>query len=413
MKKLVQINSICGCSTGNIMESIAEYADNNDYEVYNFYRNGKPSNKKYDICFENKLEFYIHIFLARIGLNGHGSYFSTKKLIKYLKKINPDIIQLHNIHGYYINLKLLFDYLKNDYTGKVFWTIHDCWALTGHCCYFSEINCQKWHNGCNNCPQLYRYPKEYIDTTNKEYILKKDNFTNVKKMTIITPSKWLEGVIKQSYLKEYNTKVINNGIDFNVFKNYPNNELKDTYLKYKIPNEKQILLGVAIGLDKNKGLYDHIEIANRLNDNQVLVLVGIDKKIMNTIKTNVKNLDRVIMLPRTNNQIELVKLYNIADYYLNLSIEETFGMTTIEAMAVGTPVIVYNKTAVPECVTNDSGIIIDNYDNRINLIMKVINSSYKFDKQKIINNAKQYSKEKQSEMYLELYNSKGEEYYEK
>lgn len=410
MKKLVQINSVCGHSTGNIMESIAEYANYNGYEVYNFYRSGKPVNTKYDVCFESKLEFYIHVILARIGLNGRGSYFSTKKLIRNLKKINPDIIQLHNIHGYYINLKLLFKYFENEYKGKIYWTLHDCWAFTGHCCYFSQINCLKWHNGCHKCPQLYRYPKLYIDSTKQEYEFKEKTFTCLEKMTIITPSKWLKEMVKQSFLKKYEVEVINNGIDFQVFKKYSKKALDDTYVTYGIPKGKQILLGVAVGLDKNKGLYDHIAIANRLNDKQVLILVGINEEIQEIIRANVTEqaLKRVIMLPKTSNQNELVKLYNIADYYLNLSIEETFGMTTIEAMAVGTPVIVYNKTAVPECVTADSGIIIDDYDNRIDIIINIINNNHKFNPQKVIENAKKYSKENQSKGYLSLYECEGE-----
>ena len=197
MKKLVQINVVCNGSTGKIMCDISNEAEKKQYDVYCFYGRGKGIENIKNFRIGNNFSVFFHLCLARMGFNGHGSYFSTKKLIKKLKKINPDIIHLHNIHGYYLNLRVFFKYLKNEYNGKVIWTLHDCWAFTGHCSYFTMINCEKWKKKCHDCPQLYCYPKQMFDTTAREYCFKKKLFSGLKNLIIVTPSVWLKDLVKK------------------------------------------------------------------------------------------------------------------------------------------------------------------------------------------------------------------------
>ena len=260
--KLVQINSVCNGSTGKIMCSIADEAEKQGYETYNFFGRGKPKKNGRDIKIDSKIEVYFHVLLARLGFNGHGSYFATKRLIKKLRKINPDVIHMHNIHGYYINLKLLFKYLKNEYKGKIVWTLHDCWAFTGHCSHFTYIKCDKWKKCCYNCHQLSEYPKTFFDTSKREYNFKKKLFTGLKNVIIITPSTWLSEIVKKSFLKEYSVEVINNTVDTNIFKKYSVEDLDEIYKKYGIPRNNKIIMGVAGVWTEKKGLFDFIELSN-------------------------------------------------------------------------------------------------------------------------------------------------------
>lgn len=396
MKTIVQINSFSNGSTGKIMRDISEQCIKQGYNCYNFFGRGNIYNPKTDFKIESKLSLYIHGVLARIGFNGHGSYFVTKKLIKKIKKINPNVIHLHNIHGYYINLKILFNYLKKEYNGKIIWTLHDCWAFTGHCSHFTYAKCLKWQNGCFCCPQIKKYPKEIFDTTRAEYNLKKQIFTGLNNMIIVTPSLWLLKIVQKSFFKKYPIKVINNGINLNIFKKYSSEELEEIYDKYNIPKNKKILLGVANVWEGRKGLNRFIELSNIIDNEYIIVLVGVDNKIKKIIP------DNIIKIYRTDNQVDLAKIYNIAYIYLNLSVEESFGMTTIEANACGTPSFVLNSTALPECINSESGVIINNMSSDI--FDDIINNiETKFIESKILKHSKKYDSSKKIKEYIDLY----------
>ena len=364
MKTLVQINSVCSGSTGKIMCSIADEAKKKGYLTYNFFGRGKPKKSDRDIKFEGKLSFYFHILLARLGFNGHGSYFATKKLVRQLKKINPDIIHMHNIHGYYLNIKVLFKYLKKDYKGEIFWTLHDCWTFTGHCSHFSYVKCNKWMNQCFNCPQLSKYPKEIIDTTRKEYLLKKELFTQINNLTIITPSIWLANIVKKSFLKDYKIIVKNNTIDKSIFKKYSTEELEKTYKKYNIPTNKNIILGVANIWEERKGLNDFIELSKIISKDYKIILVGVDKKIAKIIPND------IIKIQRTDDQIDLAKLYNIALVLFNPTYEDNYPTVNLESVACGTPVITYDTGGSPESMlefgrVTDKKVLFENFESFI------------------------------------------------
>ena len=394
MTKLVEINVVCNGSTGKIMCDIAKKATEEGIDTYCFYGRGNPQKNIKCIRIGNDISVYFHTLLARIGFNGYGSYFSTKRLIKQITKINPDIIHLHNIHGYYINLKVLFNYLKKDYKGKIIWTLHDCWAFTGHCSYFSYIKCKKWQNHCFSCPQLKFYPKEYIDTTKREFKLKKEIFSGLKNLTVITPSFWLKKIVEKSFLNKYEIKTIHNGIDLEIFKPVRDKKILE---KYNISNDKKILLGVANKWEERKGLNIFLKLEKYLNDDEIIVLVGLTKKQISKMPS------KIVGIERTDNQKELAKIYSMSEVFINPSSEETFSLVTVEAMACGLPVIVCGISAPKELVSKEIGIVLNSYNSKDYYNAYRIISEKKNNRKNIVKYAQKFSKEKMIAEYLKNY----------
>ena len=389
--KIVQINTFSNKSTGTIMINIHKKLLDNGIESYVVWGRGRKSNSKYEIFMNDKVGVYYHGLYTRItDKTGFSSKRATKKLLQKLDEIKPDIIHLHNIHGYYINIEMLFNYIKKNNI-KVVWTLHDCWTFTGHCTYFDMIRCDKWEKECYNCPQLNTYPISYIDNSKWNYKKKKELFIGLD-MTIITPSEWLANLVKKSFLKEYEIKVINNGIDTNIFK--PRNS--DFRIKYNLENKK-IILGVASEWTERKGLNDFIKLSNIIDNSTKIVLVGLNNK---QIKQMPKN---IIALARTKDAKELAKIYSTADVFFNPTYDDNFPTTNLEAIACGTPVITYNTGGSPECLENkNNGIVIDKgkYEDVLKILpmlnKKISNFDNKYKKQHMLNNY--------LSIYYELYN---------
>jgi glycosyltransferase involved in cell wall biosynthesis len=342
-------------STGTIAEAIGIHAINNGWESYIAYgRFPRPSVSKL-IRIGSTFETLLHGLESRIFDNhGLGSRIATKRLIKKIKILNPDIIHLHHLHGYYINIEILFKYLHQSKI-PVVWTFHDCWSFTGHCTYFDFVGCEKWKVECCNCPQKLDYPKSVLfDNSRNNFYLKKKLFTSVSNLTIVSVSKWLDNLVAASFFKNTNHTIIYNGIDLNLFKpiDFPNS----IKVKYKL-EDKFVILGVASTWDRRKGFNDFINLSHLLKNDEVIVLVGLNREQMKNLPNN------VIGMSRTENRQELAYLFAAADVFLNLSVEETFGLTTAEALSSGTPVIVYNKTASPELITAETGFIVEKGDN--------------------------------------------------
>lgn len=341
-----------------------------------------------------KITAYRCAILARIfDSEGFNAKKPTEQLIKQIKEYNPDIIHLHNLHGYYINVEILFDFLKK-YKKPVIWTLHDCWSVTGHCVHFDYIGCDKWKKGCNKCIQKKEYPTSvFFDNSAENYKRKKAAFTGVQNMTLVPVSKWLEGIIKKSYLSEYPTNVIYNGLDLKHFKPTANT-IKSAYgIKNKI-----MILGVAQNWSKKKGFNDFIKLSSLLNmDKYAIVLVGVPKSLQKKVPHN------IICVDQTNSTTELAQFYSAADLFLNLSYEETFGLVTAEALACGTPAIVYNRTAVPEIIDESCGIVVE--AGNIKLLKKIITDEKwrAIESNNCIGRAKQYEDKIQYCKYIELY----------
>lgn len=337
-------------STGTIAESIGQFVINHGGESFiAFGRYPRPSSSEL-IKIGNNFDLICHGLQTRIiGRHGLGSKQATKHLINKILEIRPNIIQLHHIHGYYINYQILFEFLRYSNI-PVVWIFHDCWAFTGHCTYFERVACEKWKSECLECPQTHEYPRSlFFDRSQEDFRLKKALFTSIPNLTIISVSKWLNKLVDQSFLKEVKHTHIYNGIDTTFF----SPSVSVDYIKSKHGlHGKFIILGVATTWDKRKGLLDFVELSKYLLESEVILLVGLSQDQIEALP------DNIIGLPRTDNRSELVDLYSAADVFANLSVEETFGLTTVEAMSCGTPVVVYDSSASPELVSNETGIVV-------------------------------------------------------
>ena len=368
--KLVSINTVCNGSTGKIMGSISREARNDGFEVFCIYGRRKcytdiPCKK-----IGGPFSFLYHVFITTIfDAHGHGSYFKTKELVRELKKINPDIIHLHNIHGYYINYKILFDYLRNEYQGKIFWTLHDCLPMTGHCAYFDYIHCDRWKMGCHDCPNKKKYPISLVfDRSKKNYEEKKKLFADPR-ITIITPSIWLQDIVSKSFLKICNVKTINNGIDLEIFKPKKDETIYD---KYNIPKDKKVILGVASIWEKRKGFDDFLSLADKISDEYVIVLVGLNDRQTK----EVENYRNIIPIKRTENQVDLATLYSLSYCLLNPTYEDNYPTVNIEALACHTRVVCYDTGGCVEQAKNKNVYLIKKQSKEENIknILKTIYS---------------------------------------
>lgn len=353
--KILQINSVCGYgSTGRIATDIYKILEEKGHECLIAYGRGTAPKGINSIKIGTNFDNYMHVTKTRLlDKHGFGSTKVTKEFIKKAKEYDPDVIHLHNIHGYYINIELLFNYLK-EANKPVVWTLHDCWTFTGHCAYFDYIGCDKWKVGCDRCSERNAYPRSlFIDNSKYNYERKEGLFTGIKNMTIVTPSKWLAGLVKQSFFSKYDVKVINNGIDLDVFK-----PTKSDFRKKYNLEKKFIILGVASMWDERKGLKYFLELSKCIDSNYKVVLVGLNDKQLNQLPQN------IIGIKRTNSVEELAEIYSVADVFVNMSSEETFGLVTAEAMACGTPAVSINSTANPELLTDSCGFVSKKNDIR-------------------------------------------------
>ena len=397
MMKIFIINSVPYGSTGKIAFEIGKNAELKGHNVQSYmgysYHPLKEINESRNVIIGSAFQKLIHTYLAYFtGLNGCFSVFSTLLLLSKIKKFNPEIIHLHNLHGWYVNLPLLFKFIKK-YNIKTIWTLHDCWSFTGHCPHFDMIGCEGWKTGCSNCSQYKDYPKSLFDNSKIMYKLKKKWFIGVKNLTIVTPSNWLAGLVKQSFLKNYPVKVINNGIDLSVFK--PTES--DFRQKYGL-EDKFILLGVAFGWGKRKGLDVFIELSKRLDDRFQIVLVGTDDNVDKPLP------DNIISIHRTQNQTELAEIYTAADLFVNPTREENYPTVNMEAIACGTPVITFNTGGSPEILSDDTGIVVpkDDIDAMFNEINNIAENNI-FSKKNCINKAKSFNMNNRFNEYIKFY----------
>lgn len=394
--KVLQINSVCGIgSTGRIATDIHNILIEQGHESFIAYGRDLPKNCDTSIKIGSKLDNYKHVALTRIfDKHGFGSKKATQKFIEKVKELNPDIIHLHNIHGYYINIEVLFDYLKKA-DKPVVWTLHDCWSFTGHCAYFDYVGCDKWKTGCYDCPEKNYYPASMIiDNSKDNYIKKKELFTGIKNLIIVTPSKWLAGLVKQSYLREYPVEVINNGIDLDVFKPTQSDFRERFNLE-----DKFIILGVASTWDRRKGFKYFIELSKKIKNDEAIVLVGLSEKQRKDLPKN------IIGITRTSNVKELAEIYTAADVFLNPTLEDNFPTTNLEALACGTPIITFNTGGSPESIEDITTNIVDkgNVDGLLKSIQKAKDNKIYFQ-EKLIERAKlKYDKEKNFLKYINLY----------
>lgn len=346
--RVVQINSTCGIgSTGKIAVSISNLLSLNNIDNEILYSvSGNDCCK--GISCGNSKDIKLQALKSRLlGNYGFNSKKETKRIIDEIDAFSPDIVLIHNIHGHDCNLRMLFSYFKENKI-KLFWVFHDCWAFTGYCTYFTFVKCDKWKKECRNCPQRKQY-SWFLDRSSYLYQQKKKLFSNLD-LTIITPSRWLADLVKQSFLKKYPIIMINNGIDLQVFKPILGNFRQE----YSISNDKYIVLGVAFDWGMRKGLDVFIELSKRLDKNKFqIVLVGTDDSIDKMLPNS------IISIHRTRDQNELSEIYSAADLFVNPTREENYPTVNMESIACGTPVLTFKTGGSPEILDEKTGYVVD------------------------------------------------------
>lgn len=353
--KIVQINTVAvNGSTGRIAEAIGKAAIEAGHESYIAYGRGYPGTSASQLIrIGNNWSVYEHVIATRLfDRQGLESRLATKQFLKQLDTIKPDIVHLHNLHGYFINYPLLLEYLK-DSKAQVVATLHDFWWMTGHCAYIND-SCNRWTTACKNCPRLNSYPAAFIDHSNSNYEIKKRMLTSMDNLTIVPVSYWLQRKVDQSFLKEVNSRVIENGIDISEF--YP-----DLSSQQYFPSDKITLLFVATRWTGSNGYHEILQLSSLLDDSRRIIMVGVDAKQKQALPAN------VIGIERTENLSELRRIYSHSDYFVNLNSEVTFGLVTAEAMACGTTPLVL-KGSAGEDIIDTHGYTFENIKELANLV---------------------------------------------
>lgn len=305
-------------------------------------------------------DFEVNKHAALTRLFGNTAFWSKKSTNIFLKKVDqfdPDIIHIHGLYGYYINMEVLFKYIK-EHNIQLISTLHSCWDFTGHCCYFDYSNCTKWKENCEKCKLKNNYPKSsFLDNTKKNFKRKKDLYSSIDKCIIVSPSRWLAELAKQSFLKDKDIKVIPNGISLSNFD--INIDTSLAIEKYSIDTSKMIILCVASIWDKRKGISDILELSTMLNDSYQLIVVGLSNKQIDMFSSN------TITIERTDNALTLASLYKIADVFFNPTYEDNYPTVNLESIACGTPVVTYKTGGSPEIIDELSyGLTIEKKDYR-------------------------------------------------
>ncbi len=346
MPRLLQINSTANWgSTGKIAEQIGERAIAHGWESYIAYGRAANNSSSTLIRIGSRLSQAWHLIQTRLfDRHGRGSKCATKKLIRKIEELKPDVIHLHNIHGYYINYPILFKYL-NSVDIPVVWTLHDCWAFTGHCAHFINADCYKWKTQCERCELKGNYPKTYCSNAKANFELKRQLFSR-SNATLIPVSNWLSTFVEDSFLKDKSRFVIHNGINIEIFKPQDRGE-----------DNRTNILGVSSVWDNTKGLGDFYKLRELLNtDRYTITLVGLTKQQIEHLPKG------IVGVERTNSMEELAKIYSNADIFVNSTYADSFPTTNLEAMACGTPVITYRTGGCPEAITPDTGIVVEQGD---------------------------------------------------
>lgn len=355
MPILLEINVSANIgSTGRIAEEIGQTAIAKGYECYFGYGRIGRESKSHLIRIGSDWDVKVHGLESLLFDNhGFGSRNATRKFIQEIEGIKPDVINLHNIHGYYLNVQLLFEYLARTDI-PVVWTLHDCWPFTGHCSYFDRYHCEKWKTGCHHCPNSKGYPKSlFLDRSKANYARKKALFNRPDNITFVAVCQWMANNVKESFLGGYPVETIYNGVDVDIF--HPSDEQSLLLSKNRmgIDNHKKVVLGVASTWDKRKGLDDFITMSAQLPSDYQIILVGVNDKQRANLPSN------IIGIKRTENVSQLAELYSLADVFVNPTYVDNFPTTNIEALACGTPVVTYRTGGSPEAIDEKTGMVVN------------------------------------------------------
>lgn len=403
MNKLLLLNvSANSGSTGRIAEEIGQTAAAKGYDCHFGYGRVGRESKAHLIRIGSDWDVRVHGLESMLLDNhGFGSRKATKQFIQEIERIKPDVINLHNIHGYYLNVEVLFEYLaKADI--PVVWTLHDCWPFTGHCSYFDRYHCEKWKIGCHHCPNSKGYPKSlFLDRSKANYTRKKKLFNRPKNITFVAVCQWMANNVKESFLGGFPVETIYNGVDVDIFHPSDKQSLLLSKNRMGIDNHKKVVLGVASTWDKRKGLDDFITMSVQLPSDYQIILVGLNDKQIANLPSN------IIGIKRTENVSQLAELYSLADVFVNPTYVDNFPTTNIEALACGTPVVTYRTGGSPEAIDEKTGVVVN--QGEINLLLPDVEYVAK-NKSAYTNSCRDralrcFNKQDRFEDYVNLFNS--------
>ena len=394
--KVLQINSVCGYgSTGRIAADLSRYLTQSGDDCLIAYGRGHAPDDVKSIRIGTDFDVNLHGVCSRIT-DKHGFYSkrATQRFIQQAREYHPDIIHLHNLHGYYLHLPTLFEWLRE--CGKpVVWTLHDCWAFTGHCAYFDYAGCNQWKTACFSCPQKTAYPASLMfDRSEGNFIMKKELFTSLSNIHIVTPSNWMKELVKQSFLKHYPVVTIYNGIDLNQF--------KPTKSDFRIKNhltDKTMLLSVVNVWESRKGFNYLLELSKRLDNTFCIVVVGLTKQQCHSLPNH------MLGITRTNDLNELIEIYSAADIFLNPTLEDNYPTTNLEAIACGTPVVTFDTGGCSETVSDGCGYVVSkgNLEEMISQLKRLSSIHYRMNHEKWLEHRNSMDQKIQCEKTLALY----------
>ena len=401
MPKLLHVNVVANTgSTGRLAESLISHAADAGWDTYFAYGRAITQTRATPIRIGSRFDNYKNALLARVFDNeGFNAKSATKKFVEEIKKVSPDIIHLHNLHGYYINLEILFAYLRESEI-PVVWTLHDCWTFTGHCAYYDLADCAKWRTQCSNCPQYKDYPASFSrDNSRNNFLRKKRLFNSLENLTLAPVSYWLENDLRNSFLQNQKIRMIHNGLDVSKFKQI--SDVAAVRQKYGITKPK-VMLGVSNVWHDAKGLGDFCKLSKMIPDDCQIVLVGVNDEVRKILPP------QIVVISRTESVEELAKLYSLADVFVNPTYQEAFGMVNIEALSCGTPVATYNSGGSPETVDPNTGIVVEK--GNLNALMNAAISMASKKNAELSEACRMraetfFSTEVYCKNYMELYNS--------
>ncbi len=395
-KRVLHLNSCGAFSTGNIAGQILEELPDTWGGKLIFAHDDSKYPFAQKIAGKNTIFWHV-VFNRLFGRHGRYSIINTFKILREIKKFKPDILHLHNIHGYYINYSMLFKFIKKVEL-KVVWTLHDCWSFTGFCSHYDYNQCQKWQSQCGNCEYIHNegYKSWYFDISKSEFERKKKSFTNVKDLEIVCPSEWLAGEVKKSFLSQYPTCVINNGIDLKNFTKVDNHSYDEV-----IDRTKKIVLAVASTWDERKGYKDIIKLSQLLSNEYQVVMVGVSNAQYEELSDS-----KIVAIQSTKNQVQLAELYSMACVFVNTTNEDNFPTVNIESIACGCPMITYNSGGSVEIPNAFNGFIVPKAD--LNAMINTIQSVDWINERTVLESRSEeiftkYSKERMAKDYLKIY----------
>jgi glycosyltransferase involved in cell wall biosynthesis len=399
MRRILQINSVFGTgSTGRIALALQTAAERAGMDAWVAYGRGPAHAHAKTIRIGGTTSVLSHVALTRL-FDGHGlgSRSATRSLLKAIESARPDVVHLHNIHGYYLNFELLFAHLRSSRI-PVIWTLHDCWPFTGHCAHYEFAECQKWQVFCSKCPQSRRYPASWaLDRSYANFDRKRASFAGLERMTLVTPSRWLADELRRSFLASYPIEVIPNGIDLQAFApTYPDGIRS----RYGIGPDSRVVLAVAADFsDPRKGLRYLLGLSPLLPKDVTIVVVGVPATSTRGFPSN------MFAVPRTADTLELAALYSLASVFVNPTLEDTFPTVNLEALACGLPIVAFSTGGCPEQICDGTGLVVPKGD--LQALAAAVGDILAGDRQTFasacVANAAQYSTEAMAREYIRLY----------